>query len=72
MQRIDAIRIYDRWGNALYELLDQPPAADGTVLGWDGSYRGKQMDPGVYVYTIEVTFIDGTPLIYRGEINLIK
>ncbi|MEZ5032506.1 MAG: gliding motility-associated C-terminal domain-containing protein [Saprospiraceae bacterium] len=72
VQRIDAIRIYDRWGNALYELLDQPLAADGTVLGWDGSYRGKQMDPGVYVYTIEVTFIDGTPLIYRGEINLIK
>ncbi|MCF8237447.1 MAG: gliding motility-associated C-terminal domain-containing protein [Saprospiraceae bacterium] len=72
VKQIDAIRIYDRWGNHLYELLAQPPSADGTVLGWDGSYRGKQMDPGVYVYVIETTFIDGQQLIYRGEVNLIK
>lgn len=72
VQQIDAIRIYDRWGNAVYELLQQPPSSDGTVLGWDGSFRGRPMDPGIYVYVIEVTFIDGQQLIYRGEVNLIK
>ncbi len=72
VQQIDAIRIYDRWGNQLYELLNQPPSSDGTVLGWDGSYHGRPMDPGVYIYVIETTFIDGQQLIYRGEVNLIK
>ena len=69
---IDQFDIFDRWGNQVFRRQGIPPSSDGTILGWDGTYKGRIMDPGVYVYAIQVTFIDGQQLTYRGEINLVR
>ncbi|MCB0534774.1 MAG: gliding motility-associated C-terminal domain-containing protein [Saprospiraceae bacterium] len=39
------LRIFDRWGGLLFESTD-------PGLGWDGTARGKPMNPGVYAYFI--------------------
>lgn len=72
VRSVDLIQIYDRWGNQIYELADIIPSFDGSVLGWDGTYRGQLMDAGVYVYTVQVTFVDGKQLLYKGDINIIR
>lgn len=72
VRSVDFMRIFDRWGNQVYELLNPLPGQDGSVLGWDGTYRGRLMDPGVYVYAVQVTFLDNRTLIYRGDVNLIR
>jgi gliding motility-associated-like protein len=72
VERIDYIRIFDRWGNQVYELLDVPPGSDGSVTGWDGHFRGKLMDPGVFVYAIQVRFLDNQELIYRGDVQIMR
>jgi gliding motility-associated-like protein len=72
VRQVDYIRIFDRWGNQVYELINPPPSQDGSVPGWDGHFRGRLMDPGVYVYAVQVTFLDNRSLIYRGDVNLIR
>ncbi len=37
--------IYDRWGEILWESYDQN-------AGWDGFYKGRKMQQGVYGYTL--------------------
>ena len=71
--RISTVSIYNRWGGLLFEADDIPPSClDGTTL-WDGrTPEGREVDPGVYVYTIEVDFIDRVTLVYRGDITVVR
>lgn len=58
-------RIYDRWGELVFESLDR---ADG----WDGTFRGKPMDPDTYDYYLKVTCIGGDEEIIKGNITLLR
>lgn len=60
VDRVRNLAIFDRWGNSLLSLDNLP--ADGTA-GWDGTYRGLLMDPGVYVWVAEVVFTCMTNLL---------
>jgi hypothetical protein len=53
---IHSMRIYDRWGELVFEAKDFKP--DGSVE-WDGSFRGKQLNTGAFVVTIDVEFKTG-------------
>lgn len=57
--------IFDRYGNELYKFTD--PAE-----GWDGTYKGKIVKPGVYFYVIEAVGADGKKYKKGGDINIIK
>ena len=57
--------IFDRWGNLLYEYTDP----EG---GWDGTYRGKYVDTGVYYYVATATGIDGHKHNRSGDINILR
>jgi gliding motility-associated-like protein len=63
------MRVFDRWGELLYEKTDILP---GELQGWDGYFRGKVVDSGVLVYIIEVTFEDNITLLYRGDLTVVK
>ena len=65
---IKNMAIYDRWGNNLFLREDFPP--DDSTYGWDGSYRSKSLDPGVYIWVIEVVLPDGDIRVYKGEVTL--
>lgn len=67
---VTSMRIYDRWGNALFETFDVP--ANDAFFGWSGKYRGKILDPAVYVYVVVLKFADGQERLYRGEITLMR
>ncbi|MCB0707161.1 MAG: gliding motility-associated C-terminal domain-containing protein [Saprospiraceae bacterium] len=67
---IRVLQIFDRWGDMVFQALNIPP--NDPKLGWDGSYRGQQMNPAVYVYYFEVEFIDGTREILKGDLTLIR
>ncbi|MBI5914412.1 MAG: gliding motility-associated C-terminal domain-containing protein [Bacteroidetes bacterium] len=69
--RINFIRLYDRWGERVYEDSDVPPSSDGTP-GWDGVFRGQKMNPAVFLYLTEVEFLDGQVLLYRGDVTLLR
>jgi len=57
--------IYSRWGEVMFEttLLNQ---------GWDGTYKGKAVDPFVYVYYLEAVCEDGQTYFEKGNITVIR
>lgn len=58
-------RVYNRWGELLYNN-------DNPSVGWDGRYKGVVVPPDVYAYYIEVS-IDGCSSTSRkGNVTVIK
>ncbi len=70
VERINVMRVFDRWGNLVYEGKNLLP--NDTSEGWDGRYRGKNLDPAVFVYVAEVLFLNGDIEIFTGDITLIR
>ena len=71
VKSINFIRIFDRWGELLFQTENLVPSGDPSA-GWDGTFRGKPVETGVYVYIVEVSFEDGIKLLYRGDITLAR
>jgi gliding motility-associated-like protein len=71
VKSINFMRIFDRWGELLYEKTGLP-IGDDPSKGWDGKFKGIYVQSGVYVYIIDVTFEDGNTLVYRGDITVIR
>lgn len=58
-------RIYNRWGEKVFET-------NNTKAGWDGTYKGALQPMDVYAYTLDVVFFDGTKAARTGDITLIR
>jgi len=58
--------IFDRWGNLLYST------SDPKAKGWDGSFKGKEVNPGVYVYYFEIQSTYCPKIILKGDVTLLK
>jgi gliding motility-associated-like protein len=71
VKSINFMRIFDRWGELLFETT-KLPVGDDPSKGWDGKFNGIYVQSGVYVYIIDVTFEDGNTLVYRGDITVIR
>lgn len=64
--------IFNRWGQEVY-LLDGPVGPQDVNWGWDGTTQeGRLHEQGVYVYTITVTFANGTTQTFKGDLVLMR
>jgi len=59
------LQIYNRWGELLYQSKD-------INIGWDGYYRNRMAQQGVYVWRASVTFTDGKQVIRAGDLTLLR
>ena len=57
--------IYNRWGEKLFESND-------VNIGWDGYYKGKLCEQGVYVYRAMGRFTNGKTFDVRGDVTLLR
>lgn len=73
VRRVIDVKVFDRWGGIVFaEQNFDPNCLDGIKL-WDGTARnGKPVNPGVFVYIIEVEFLDNAKLLYRGDITVLR
>lgn len=58
-------RIYNRWGQKVFE-------SNNYKSGWDGTFKGQLQPMDVYAYTLDVEFSDGTKTQKKGDITLIR
>ncbi len=58
-------RVYNRWGEKVWETTDQ-------TLGWDGTFQGRDCDPAVFDYYYQVTCPGGAEYFKKGNITLIR
>ncbi len=59
------LRIYNRQGVMLFESND-------IYIGWDGYYRSHICDPGVYIWKVRGSFLNGEPFTRMGDVTLIN
>jgi len=57
--------IYNRYGQPVFHTNNQK-------VGWDGTYNGRELNAGVFGYSLEVHQTDGTRKILKGDVNLVR
>ena len=65
------MQVFNRWGSLVYSSGTLPASNFGSG-GWDGFYKNQKAEQGVYVYVIEVEFIDNRKFLYRGDVTLVR
>ncbi len=68
--KVNDFAVFDRWGEEVFRDSDFVP--DNSTTGWDGRFRGKFMQSGVYVYYAEIEFTDGAKILYEGDLTLLR
>jgi gliding motility-associated-like protein len=69
--QIRSFQIYNRWGSLLHYRTNFAP--NSGDFGWDGTIDGSTVAaPSVYVYVVEVEFIDGKVILYTGDVTLVR
>ena len=63
--RIQYLRVFDRWGNLLWETADMGK-------GWDGTINGKKMPMDTYVYMVVGIDVNGKTVSRKGDLTLIR
>lgn len=58
-------RIFNRWGQLMFESRD-------PRFGWDGNFKGKPQPMDGYAYTLEADLINGESVRQSGSISLIR
>ncbi len=60
------IRIFDRWGEKVFETFDRSE-------GWNGEFKGKPVEQGVYPYVISIVFENETEAkVYNGYLTIVR
>jgi gliding motility-associated-like protein len=58
------LKIFNRWGELVFETDDQ-------TVGWDGTYKGQPLTPDTYVYHLKVDCGSGENLI-KGNVSILR
>jgi gliding motility-associated-like protein len=64
-QRLLEFRIFNRWGQEIFNTVD-------PLKGWDGTYKGVAQEAGVYNYLIRIATPDGKQRTFKGDVTLIR
>ena len=59
------LRIFNKWGELLFESFDKE-------IGWDGYYNGRLCPQDVYVYKVKISFSNGKQSEKIGDLTLLK
>ena len=68
VETVISMKIFDRWGEKLFDLGNFPPR--DPQYGWDGKFNGKAVVPGVYVFTVELLFVNGENRTISGDVTV--
>lgn len=59
------LKIFDRWGELVFETTDQ-------ANGWDATFNGEPVDPAVFVYWMRVDCEGGQSFFKKGNVTVIR
>ena len=69
VKNIEYIKIFDRWGNMVY---NDAPEINNYQDGWDGRFGNTFVEQGVYVFIAEVRFKDDEVFLYKGDVTVLR
>ena len=59
------LQVFDRWGNQVFN-------GSSVSAAWDGTYGGKLMNTGSYVYQVQYTLSTGEKTKTKGNFSLMR
>lgn len=59
------LKIFDRWGEEIY-------FTSNINEGWNGTYKNRDVEIGVYNYTISIVDLEGRSQTYMGRVTLMR
>ncbi len=66
IKKLKYFRIFNRWGQLLFESTD-------IKIGWDGTFKGVPQNMETYVYQVSAeTYVDKDPVLKTGSFKLIR
>ena len=66
IRKLNFFRIFNRWGQLLFESND-------IKIGWDGTFNGIPQNMETYVYQVSVeTYLDAKPVLKTSSFRLIR
>ena len=68
---INSVRVFDRWGNAVWTFNGPVSAIDNSPI-WDGKFKNKVLQPGVYVYYVDFDDERRQNRVRSGDITIIN
>ena len=67
---VHEFRVFNRWGEEVFSHFNFDPKIQTSQNGWDGRFRNRNMNPQVFVYFVDIEYIDGRREILRGDVAL--
>lgn len=67
---VQSLRVFDQAGRLVFEQQGFAPNDPNT--GWDGTFQGKRLLPGVFLYQAIVRYTDGRLETFEGDVTLIR
>jgi gliding motility-associated-like protein len=68
--KVRSFLVFSRWGESMFTYFNIPP--NEVAYGWDGRYRGKEMQPAVFTWFAEVEFLDGEVVLFKGDVAIVR
>lgn len=70
LDKLKSFRIYNRWGETVFERSNMN--LNDQYSGWDGTFRGNQLPPDVFVYIVEAYCDNGDIMTVKGDITIVR
>jgi gliding motility-associated-like protein len=70
--RVNSMRIFNRWGEMVFEKMNFVANDRTPTGGWDGNYKGKPASADVYVYIIEFVCENAAIVPVKGNVALVR
>ena len=67
---VKSMRVFDQQGRIVFEREGFP--ANEPAEGWDGTFQGKRLLPGVFLYQAMVLYTDGRTEMLEGDVTLVR
>lgn len=64
------LQIFNRWGDQVYG--NDHLIINHNSIGWDGKFKGKALNSGVFVYQITLSSVDGSVVRRSGSVVLTR
>lgn len=65
ISNIEFFQVYNRWGQMVF-------SSNNASVGWDGTYGGKDQEPGTYVWMVRGKDYTGKVIFKKGTMVLLR
>lgn len=70
VRRVESLQVYNRAGGLIFEKKHLLP--NDPVQGWNGKFRGRPVQPGVYPWLAEIEYNDGHTEHFKGTVTVVR